>query len=77
VSKTTVAWALITVPSGSLGLAMMVYETKPSPAPSALSGGRKPIVGSVGISPVLGSIVVNVQVATPVSSSIVAATWTS
>jgi len=56
---------------------MMVYETKPSPAPSALSGGRKPIVGSVGISPVLGSIVVNVQVATPVSSSIVAATWTS
>ena len=42
------------------GAGLEVYETKPSPAPLVLSGGRKPMPGSSGSLPVAGSMVVKI-----------------
>ena len=56
---------------------MIVFGDNPSPQPLASSGGKKPTLGSSGISPVAGSIVVKIQEAMPVRSSIVAVTSTT
>ena len=74
VSKTTVAWALTTVPVVAVVFGSTVYVTKPSPSGSSSSGGRKPANGSMGVSIVAGSRLVNVQVARPVAGFKVAET---
>ena len=65
-SKTTVAVLLITVPVVSPALGATLKITLPCPETPSVSGGKNPTVGSVGGSPVEGSMEVNVQVSNPV-----------
>ena len=64
-SNTIDACPATVVPVVRVDFAVPVHDTKPSPSPAASSGGRKPALGALSRSPVVGSIVENVHVMVP------------
>src|ERR1039457_1267391 len=66
-SNTTFAWLVICVPVLRVPMGFTLNCTLPWPSTPFTSGGRKPTVGSLGGSPVVGSMEVKVHLSNPVS----------
>jgi hypothetical protein len=65
--ETTAPWLVICVPVVIPDFGIMLNRTAPWPSTPSASGGRKPTVGSICGSPVVGSMVVKVHFISPVS----------
>src|ERR1019366_7329921 len=62
-----IAWLVIWVPVLRVPMGFTLNCTLPWPSTPFTSGGRKPTVGSLGGSPVVGSMEVKVHLSNPVS----------